>query len=102
MLVTLENWQNPNKYIDPLVFAYNCTPLKSTKVSPFELIFYKKPKVPIDDMLELAGEALKERSTSEYIEDLRERMKKTTEIVETCFGKRRRNRSIIMTKRLEM
>jgi transposase InsO family protein len=59
MLGTLENWQKPDwkKYIDPLVFAYNCTPHESTKVSPFELMFLRKPKLPIDAMFELAGEA---------------------------------------------
>jgi hypothetical protein len=52
-----------------------------------ELMFFRKPKLPIDAMFELAGEAREEKTTSEYMEDIRERMKKTREIVETCFGK---------------
>ena len=45
MLGTLEEGQTKDwkKYVPSLVYAYNCT-----KVSPFELMFERKPKIPID------------------------------------------------------
>jgi hypothetical protein len=55
MFGTLDNWQKPDwkKYVDLLVFAYICTQHESTKVSLFELMFLRKPKLPIDAMFEL-------------------------------------------------
>jgi transposase InsO family protein len=102
MLGTLENSQKPDwkKYIDPLVFAYNCTPHESTGISPFELMFLRKPKLPIDAMFELAGEEPETRNTQEYIEELRERMKKTREIVQSCVGKSKQKQKYYYDKKI--
>ena len=50
MLGTLapEQKNDWKKYVNPLVYAYNCIPHDSTGFSPFELMFGRKPKLPID------------------------------------------------------
>ena len=82
MLGTLENEQKTDwkKYINSLVYAYNCTPQSSTKHSPFEIMFGRKPKLPIDSIFEQVTEN-SNRTTKEYIEDLHHRMETTRKIV---------------------
>ncbi|XP_053372981.1 uncharacterized protein LOC123532109 [Mercenaria mercenaria] len=90
MLGTLENSQKSNwkKYINSLVYAYNCTPHETTRVSPYELMFGRKPRLPIDSMFEKAKEDTSINKTAqEYIEDLKERMNKTRQIVEKHMDK---------------
>ena len=50
MLGTLENEQKEDwkKYISSLVFYYNRAPHETTKISPYELMFGRRPKLPID------------------------------------------------------
>ena len=54
MLGTLENVQKSDwkKYVNFLVYSYNCTPHESIRVSPFKLMFGCKPKLPIDSVFE--------------------------------------------------
>ncbi|CAF1518533.1 unnamed protein product [Adineta ricciae] len=40
------NW---DAYLDAVVFAYNTSQHKTTKFSPFELLFGRSPQLPIDD-----------------------------------------------------
>ncbi len=56
MLGTLEQTQKSDwkRYLPSLVYAYNCTRHETTKVSPFELMFGRKPKLPIDSVFEAA------------------------------------------------
>ena len=79
-----------------MVYCYNCTPHESTRVSPFELMFGRKPKLPVDSMFERAVEKTASKTTREYIEDLKARMTKTREIVEEHTTKRKGNRRRIM------
>jgi len=77
MLGTLEKSQKADWkiYISHLVYSYNCTPHESTRVSPFELIFGRNPRLPVDSMFEKAVcEESKSISTREYIDDMKERM----------------------------
>ena len=39
------NW---SKHVNKMVFAYNCTKNDATGFSPFELLFGRKPKLPLD------------------------------------------------------
>ena len=57
MLGTLENSEKQNwkKYVNSLVYSYNCIPHESTKLSPFELMFGRKPKLFIDAVFEKAN-----------------------------------------------
>jgi len=83
MLGTLDNDQKLDwkKHVSFLVYAYNCIPHESTKVAPFELMFGRKPRLPLDAAF---GDLLRKNdntaNTQEYITDLRNRMKATHEI----------------------
>ena len=84
MLGTLENNQKSDwkKYVSSLVFFYNSTPHESTKISPFELMFGRRPKLPVDIEFEKAIDDSTTKTTKEYISDLKNRMDRTREIVE--------------------
>ena len=83
MLGTLETEQKTDwkKYVNSLVYAYNCTPQSSTKHSPFEIMFGRKPKLPIDSLFEQVMDN-NTKSTKQYIDDLKQRMETTRKIVE--------------------
>ena len=85
MLGTLENSQKLDwkKYINSLVYAYNCTIHESTGVSPYELMFGRKPKLPIDAMFDDARDQDEgSKATKEYINDLKDRINRTRAIVD--------------------
>lgn len=88
MLGTLETTQKTDwkKYIASLVYAYNCTPHETTRTSPFELMFGRKAKLPIDAKFEQVTETAN-KTTREYIDDLKERMKHTRDIVQQHLQK---------------
>ena len=85
MLGTLENekkhrWKD---YVKTLVYSYNCTPHEATKLSPFELMFGRKPRLPIDAAFEsVQQETNQNRTTLEYVKDLQDRIATTRKIVE--------------------
>ena len=55
------------------MFAYNIIPHENTRISPYELMFDQKPRLPIDAMFgEVKDDYTANKSTQEYIEDLRE------------------------------
>lgn len=82
MLGTLKPEQKADwkKYLPSLVFAYNATIHESTGYSPYELMFGRKPKLPVDTLFESAEETAVQ-DTTDYIKDLKERMKVTQDIV---------------------
>ena len=60
-------------YVQPLVHAYNCTKCEVTGYSPFELMFGRVPRLPIDHQFGLLNEG-EETSYNEYVEDLRKKL----------------------------
>ena len=73
MLGTLEEegqkkgWK---KYVPSLVYAYNCTKYETTKVSLFELMFGRKPKLPIDSAFQSPVEgSYSSNDTKNYLGD---------------------------------
>lgn len=84
MLGTLEPEQKQDwkKYISPLVYAYNTTKHESTGYTPYELMFGRTPKLPIDLVFGMNGTVQTEtKNHSEFVQDLRERLQKSFEIV---------------------
>ena len=71
--------QNWKLYINPLVHAYNCTRNESTGLSPYFLMFGRNPRLAIDD--EFGINKTEWKSTSKYINDLKENMKAAYELV---------------------
>lgn len=86
----VENSQKADlkKYMHSLVYAYNCTPHESTGFAPFELIFGRKPKLPIDIMFDRARDGTEASKTIvDYMDDLNQRMKTTRDIAEQHTSK---------------
>lgn len=78
MLGTLENSEKQNwkKYILSLIHAYNdCTRYESTGYSPLELMFGRKPRLPIDVAFGLEN-SKENKNYNEYILDIMNRMAK--------------------------
>ena len=73
MLGTLHSEQKKDwkRYIGHLVYSYNCIPHESTRYSPYELMFGRKPKLPIDATFEQIRDEAVSKDTEEYIKDLK-------------------------------
>ena len=76
MLGTLEPSKKPDwkKYVAPLVYAYNNTRHETTKFSPFYVMFGRKGKLPVDAIFESGTEEEDQKSTEEYIKNLKRRL----------------------------
>jgi len=91
MLGTLEldkkaDWK---KHLPTLVFAYNATKHESTGFSPFELMFGRKAKLPVDATFRLQDEEEVSRDTNEYITELKDRLETARSIAEKTLEKAR-------------
>ncbi|XP_060575985.1 uncharacterized protein LOC132733359 [Ruditapes philippinarum] len=84
MLGTLETSQKSDwkKHIPSLVYAYNSTPHESTKISPYELMFGRKARLPIDSLFAQATEETTSTTPIEYINELKNYIRTTRKIVE--------------------
>uniref|UniRef100_A0A8C5DDY6 Gypsy retrotransposon integrase-like protein 1 n=1 Tax=Gouania willdenowi TaxID=441366 RepID=A0A8C5DDY6_GOUWI len=73
MLGTLSNQEKRHwkEFVKPLVHAYNCTKNDATGFSPYELMFGRQPRLPVDLAfgLPLNGENL--NSHSQYVQKLK-------------------------------
>ena len=83
MLGTLEpekktDWK---KYLPSLTYAYNCTRHETTKISPHELMFGRKPRLPIDSLFDTPVQKEASQTTKDYIVGLKKRMKETQDLV---------------------
>ena len=62
-------------YLPSLTYANNCTKHETTKVSPHELMFGRKPRLLIDSMFDTPVQEVSNQTNKEYIEGLKNRMK---------------------------
>lgn len=73
MLGTLEDKQKLKwrEYVKPLVHAYNCTKNEVTGFTPYELLFGRCPRLPVDLAFGLPVRDPTSNSHSEYVKNLR-------------------------------
>ena len=78
MLGTLLEEQKPHwkDYLNTLVYYYNCTPHESTGYSPYELMFGRTPRLPIDDLFGIGrnSQDAEDQDVSSYVRSLREKL----------------------------
>ena len=74
------------QYVDWLVHAYNCTPHETTGVTPQQLLFGTKPKLPIDHVFNWSEDA-QEKPAQEYVVDIQEQIVKTHELIQKQLDK---------------
>ncbi|RXN05331.1 Retrovirus-related Pol polyprotein from transposon 412 [Labeo rohita] len=82
MLGTLEekdkhHWRD---FVKPLVHAYNCTRNDTTGYSPYELMFGRQAKLPIDLAFGINPPGERPKTHSEYVKKLRERLQESYEL----------------------
>jgi hypothetical protein len=88
MLGTLEpnqkcDWKS---HVAPLVHAYNCTRHETTGFAPFELMFGRVPRLPIDIVLGVKRDQ-NSKGQSSYIKSLSERLKQAYDIAASNISK---------------
>lgn len=82
MLGTLEekdksHWKD---FVKPLVHAYNCTKHEATGFSPYELMFGRQPRLPLDLAFGLPGKDSSPVSHSQYVQHLKSHLKESYEV----------------------
>uniref|UniRef100_A0A3B3DXT9 Gypsy retrotransposon integrase-like protein 1 n=1 Tax=Oryzias melastigma TaxID=30732 RepID=A0A3B3DXT9_ORYME len=79
MLGTLENKKKAHwrEYVKPLVHAYNCTRNEVTGFTPYELMFGRKPRLPVDLAYGLPLRRDQQKSHTQYVQDLRTRLEES-------------------------
>ncbi|XP_023819343.1 uncharacterized protein LOC111948807 [Oryzias latipes] len=79
MLGTLEPEQKRRwkEYVKPLVHAYNCTRNEVTGYTPYELMFGRSPRLPIDLAFGLPVRDTPSTSHSQYVQNLRSRLEES-------------------------
>lgn len=82
MLGTLEEKQKSKwkDYVKPLVHAYNCTKNDVTGYAPYELMFGRTPRLPVDFAFGLPLQGSKHKSHSQYVQDLKSRLEESFRI----------------------
>lgn len=102
MLRTLEpeRKQNWKKFLPSLVFSYNAIKHNSTGFSPFELMFGRKPRLPVDSLFHLDRDDV---ISTEYVKELREKMQTSHEmrLLRRQYREPKRSRKCTMTERLK-
>ncbi|KAL1254368.1 hypothetical protein QQF64_016597 [Cirrhinus molitorella] len=82
MLGTLEekDKQHWRDFVKPLVHAYNCTRNDTTGYSPYELMFGRQAKLPIDLVFGINYPGERNKTHSEYVKKLREHLQESYEL----------------------
>ncbi|XP_030615062.1 uncharacterized protein LOC115801406 [Archocentrus centrarchus] len=73
-------------FVKPLVHAYNCTKSDVTGFSPYELMFGRQPRLPIDLIFRLPTNASKQ-THSQYVGNLKSRLEESYRIATSNAGK---------------
>ncbi|KAK7879850.1 hypothetical protein WMY93_033485 [Mugilogobius chulae] len=82
MLGTLEPKQKSRwrEHVKPLVHAYNCTRNEVTGFTPYELMFGRTPRLPVDIAFGLPLHETQQKNHSQYVETLKSRLQESFKI----------------------
>ena len=89
MLGTLKNQEKSRwrEYVKPLVHAYNCTRNEVTGFTPYELMFGRHPRLPVDLAFGLPVRGGQHKSHSQYVQTLKSRLQESYKIATTNAAK---------------
>lgn len=82
MLGTLKNedknhWRD---FVKPLVHAYNCTKHETTGFTPYELMFGRQPRLPIDLVFNVPLNRCHQKSHSQYVQALKTHLQESYQL----------------------
>lgn len=79
MLGTLKDKEKRHwcDFVKPLTHAYNCTRNEATGYSPYELMFGRHPRLPVDIAFNLPVREAKAQSHSQYVKNLKSRLQES-------------------------
>ncbi len=82
MLGTLESPEKSRwcDFVKPLVHAYNCTRNEVTGFTPYELMFGRQPRLPVDLAFGLPVQGSQQTSHAEYVRNLKSRLEDSYKI----------------------
>ena len=72
--------------LDSVVFAINSSPSKSTKCTPYEVVFGRKPVLPMDLYFDTKQNFTRDCSPKEYLKDLKVQLFETIDHVSKFLG----------------
>jgi len=89
MLGTLENQKKSrwHEFVKPLVHAYNCTRNEVTGFTPYELMFGRQPRLPVDLAFGLPVQGGQHMSHSQYVQTLKSRLQESYKLATTNAAK---------------
>lgn len=79
MLGTLKDQEKSRwrEFVKPLVHAYNCTRNEVTGFTPYELMFGRHPRLPVDLAFGLPVQGSQHTSHSQYVQSLKSRLQQS-------------------------
>ena len=83
------SWKN---HLSKVIYAYNCTRHKSTGYSPYNLMFGRKPRLPIDLILRSEKDSRPRCNHKEYLETWKKEMEGAFEVALTKSTGRKEKR----------
>lgn len=89
MLGTLENQDKSHwkDFVKPLVRAYNCTRSEVTGFTPYELMFGRQPRLPVDLAFGLPVKEEQQKSHSQYVKHLKSHLEESYKIATRSAAK---------------
>ncbi|XP_070409443.1 uncharacterized protein [Nothobranchius furzeri] len=87
-------------YVKPLVHAYNCTRSEVTGFTPYELMFGRRPRLPVDLAFGLPVKEQRHKSHSQYVQDLKSRLEQSYEVATRTAAKVAERNKILFDKRV--
>ena len=102
MLGTLEDKdkQHWRDFVKPLVHAYNCTRNDTTGYSPYELMFGRQPRLPVDFILGITPDTESPQTHSEFVSSLRRRLQESYSLATVSAQKSRDKNKIRFDKKV--
>lgn len=87
-------------FVKPLVHAYNCTRSEVTGFTPYELMFGRQPRLPVDLAFGLPVKEQRHKSHSQYVQDLKSRLEQSYKVATRTAAKVAERNKIRFDKRV--